>query len=827
MQDITQALRMFRTSPAFTATAVLALAIGIGANTAVFSLVNAVILKPVPFPEPDRLVQLVVTGSGRAPSAAGSPARYVHWRRQSDVIEDVAAYRNLSLSYAGGDTPERILASQVTEPYFRTFRAPIERGRPFTADEDSPGAAKTVVVSHDFWTRRLGADPAIVGKVLSFSGVPFTVVGVMAPEFDTREFGDIDVWVPYQIDPNTTDQGEYFRVAARLEPGVSLEQAQGRLAASTAAFRERFPVALPPNLTFGAVPFQDAVAGTTNDALGTGTRTMLWTLLGAVGLVLLIACANVAGLMLVRASGRSRELAIRSALGAGYWRIVRQLFAEGMLLAVVGGVLGLVLGLIGVRALLAINTAGLPRLGVAGTLLGLDWRVAGFTVALSLVTAVLFSLAPALAASREDLTSVIKSSSSRQESGFRLGRTRSILIVGEVGLAVVLLIGASLLIRTLLALTEVDPRFAVDDVLVMHTSLDEPRFRAPGVVDQLLTNTFERLRAMPGVAAATATGCCVPLQPGYGMVFNIIGRDNPGPFTGGGDIALGTDDYFSTFRIPLLRGRVFDARDDSNAPPVVVINRTLAERWWPDGDDPLEDRMLIGGGSALYPDLADEPVRQVIGIVDDTRALRLSSDPRPIMYIPLAQVSEAWRATDFETRPLAWIVRTESDPGPLAAAIRAEIQQSTGVPVTDVQTMRDIAAESISRQRANMLLMVVFGGAALLLAAIGIYGLMAYAVQQRTHEIGIRIALGAPSGRVSSMVIGQGLLLALIGTAAGLIAAFFVSSLLASVLFGVQPRDPAVFAGVPVILILVAAAAVSIPARRASRVDPLEALRCE
>lgn len=827
MQDITQALRMFRASPAFTATAILALAIGIGANTAVFSLVNAVILKPVPFPEPDRLVQLVVTGGGRAPSAAASPAAYIHWRQQSDVIEDVAAYRNLSLSYTGGDTPERISASQVTEPYFRTFRTPIERGRPFTAGEDSPGAAKTVVISHAFWTRRLGGDPAIVGKVLSFSGVPYTVVGVVAPEFDTREFGHVDVWVPYQIDPNTTDQGEYFRVAARLEPGVSLEQAQARLAASTAAFRERFPVALSPDLTFSAVPFQDAVVGTTTDALGTGTRTMLWTLLGAVGLVLLIACANVAGLVLVRASGRSREMAIRSALGAGPWRIVRLLFAEGVLLAVVGGALGLALGLVGVRALLAISTAGLPRLGSAGTLLGLDWRVASFTVVLSLVTAVLFSLVPALAASRADLTSAIKSSGSRRDRGFRLGGTRSMLIVGEVGLAVVLLIGASLLIRTLLALTDIDPGFAVGDVLVMHTSLDEPRFRAPRVVDRLLTSTLERIRAMPGVAAATATGCCVPLQPGYGLPFNIVGRDDPGPFTGGGDITLGTDDYFSTFQIPVLRGRVFDARDDSNARPVVVINRTLAERWWPDDQDPLEDRMLIGGGSALYPDLADEPVRQVIGIVDDTRALRLSSDPRPIMYIPLAQVSRAWRATDFETRPLAWIVRTGSDPGRLAAGIREQIQQATGVPVTDVRTMRDIAAESISRQRATMLLMVVFGGAALLLAAIGIYGLMAYAVQQRTHEIGIRIALGAPSGRASRLVIGQGLWLALIGTAAGLIAAFFVSSLLASLLFGVQPRDPAVFAAVPVILVLVAAAAVSIPARRASRVDPLEALRCE
>jgi predicted permease len=454
MQDLMQAFRMFRHSPGFAATAVLVLTIGIGATTAIFSVVNAVILKPVPFPEPDRLVQLVVTNTERPPSSAGAPATFMHWRQQSDVIEDVAAYRSISVNYTGGDTPQRVVASQVTEAYFRAFGAPIERGRAFTADEDSPGAAQTVVIGHDFWTQRLGGDTAIVGRTLSLSGVPHTVVGIMSAQFDASEFGDADVWVPYQIDPSTTDQGQYFQVAARLKSGVSIEQAQAKLAASTAAYRERFPVAMGANVSFGVVPFQDAVVGNTIDALGTGTRALLWTLFGAVGFVLLIACANVAGLMLVRANGRSREIAIRSALGAGRSRIFRQLLAEGVLLAVVGGALGLLLGFAGMRALLTINAAGLPRLGEAGTLLGLDWRVVGFTVALSLATAVLFSLAPALAASRPDLTAVIKSSSSRHGTGFRLGGARSLLIVAQVGLAVVLLIGASLLIRTFAALTD-------------------------------------------------------------------------------------------------------------------------------------------------------------------------------------------------------------------------------------------------------------------------------------------------------------------------------------------------------------------------------------
>jgi predicted permease len=684
------------------------------------------------------------------------------------------------------------------------------------------------VLGHDFWTQRLGGDTAIVGQALSLSGVPYTVVGIMSAQFDAREFGDVDVWVPYQLDPNTTDQGQYFEVAARLKPGVSIEQAQARLAASTAAYRERFPVALGANLSFGVVPFQDAVVGTTTiDVLGTGTRALLWTLFGAVGFVLLIACANVAGLMLVRASRRSREIAIRSALGAGRWRILRQLLAEGVLLALGGGGLGLLLGFAGMRALLAINTAGLPRLGEAGTLLGLDWRVVGFTVALSLATAVLFSLAPALAASRPDLTAVIKSSSSRRRAGFRLGGTRSLLIVAQVGLAVVLLIGASLLIRTFAALTRIDPGFAVDNVLVMRTLLVEPRFRNPGAIDEIAASTLERIRAIPGVEAATASSF-VPLQASFGLVFNIVGRDNGGrPFTSGGDVSISTGGYFDTLEIPVLRGRVFDERDGAGAPPVVVINRTLAERWWPDGQDPLAGQMLIGGGSALYPSLANEPIRKVIGVVDDVRALRLSSNPRPIMYLPMAQIIDAWRGDNSEDTSLAWIVRTSIDSAQLAASLGEEIRLATGVPVTDVQTMEDVLSVSLSRQRVNMLLMTAFGGAALLLTAVGLYGLMAYAVQQGVREIGIRMALGAETGNVRRMVIRQGMLLVIAGTVVGLIAAFFLSNLLASVLFGVQPRDAAVFAGVPAVLMLVAAAAVSIPAIRASRVSPLEALRYE
>ncbi len=812
VQDVKHALRSFRETPAFTVTAILALALGIGANTAIFSVVDAVLLKSAPFPEPDRLVLLTHTDVARPFEpvlSLLSAVKFAYLREQTDVLEDVAAYRAIALNLSDGDVLDRVSATQVSEAYFRTFRAPLERGRAFSRADDAPGAPKTVVISHDYWARRLGEDPDVLGRTLSLSGFPYTIVGVMARDFGRRELGDVDVWVPYQLGPAPTDVNEVLRVAARLKPGVSLEQAQQRLAASTAAYSELYPNAMYGAVTFSALPFEDG-------AVGSQTRTALWVLSGTVGLVLLIACANVASLMLVRALGRSREIAIRAALGAGRARILRQLLTESALLSAAGCVLGLVLGFAGIRALLAVDTAGLPRVGADGTLLSVDLRVVAFTVGLSVVTSVLFGLVPGLVASRTSLSSVIQLGSERVGGGVRQSRLRSILVVSEVGLAVVLVIGAALLIRTSLALNRVDPGFTVDNVLVMRTSLSEPRFATSAGVQELATSTVARIRSIPGVAEATAS-CCVPLQPSFGDVFNVVGRDNGNrPVTGGGDISISTGGYHATFEIPLLRGRLFDERDAAGAPPVVVINRTMAERYWANGEDPLQSQLVIG---------RDPAIRQVVGIVEQTRALRLTNVPRPIMYLPLAQIPDAQLALILGNEPLAWIVRTSADPALLAAQIQAEVRDATRAPVTNVQTMTEILADSISRQRFNMLLMAVFGGTALLLAAVGIYGLVAFSVQQRTHEIGIRMALGARAENVRAMVLRQGVSLAGIGTAAGLAAAFFLSKLLASILFGVQPRDVAVFVMVPAILALVAVTAVLIPAYRASRVDPLVALR--
>jgi predicted permease len=820
LQDLKHAFRMFRESPGFTATVLAALTLGIGVNAAIFSVVNAVLLKPIPFAEPDTLVQLNNTQNGVAVSPIASPAKFMYWRAQTDVFEDIAAIRNYALNYTGGDTPEQLAASQVSEGFFRVYGAPIIRGRPFTADEDLPGGPKVAVISYEFWQRRLEGAADVIGKTLPLSGDSYTIVGVTGPEFDLRDFGgNPDLWVPFQLDPNTADHGNFFFVGARLKPGVTLAGAKARVEAWAAGFKERYPGVMGKDGGFTVLGAQESIIR--GDA-----RASLWVLLGAVGFVLLIACANVANLLLVRATGRRREIAIRSALGAGRTRIVRQLLTESVVLGLAGGVLGLFAGYVGMRALLEVNTAGLPRLGPGGSLLGLDWRVVAFTLTLSLVTGIVFGLAPALIGSRTDLNTVIKDSGSRSGSGFRQNKTRSVLVAVEVGLSVVLLIGAALLIRSSIALGAVDPGFDAANTLVMRTSLSGSRFQSAASVAQTVRIGLERVRALPGVASAAAT-CCVPLQGGLGLPFNILGRRNDqGPFTGGAGFTTITSGYFAAFGIPVVRGRAFTESDESPAAPaVVIINEAMAKQFWSQGLDPLEDRIEIGGG--FMRELQGEPVRQIIGVVGDVHANGLGNNPAPMMYVPIAQVPDTQNALIAGMTPLAWVVRMRVESATLGAAVQDEIRQATGLPVVNVQSMSNVVSLSTSRQRLNMLLMTIFGGAALLLAAIGIYGLMAYSVQQRQQEIGIRMALGADSRRVKGMVVRQGALLVIIGIGAGLVASFYTANVLAAFLFRVEPRDPAVFVAVPVVLLLIALVAVWVPAGRASRVDPLEALRYE
>ena len=751
-------------------------------------------------------------------NGGGSPAKFMHYREQSQVLRDVAAFNTGVVNFTGGAFPEQLRSGRVTADFFRLFGAPVLRGRTFSAEEDRPDGDKVVVLSYGVWVRRFDSDPDVIGKTISLSGTPHTVIGIIDPSVDFQELApNPEVWLAFQFDPNTKDQGHYFRVAARLAPGVSLEQANARLGLSSNEYTTKFPNTLGQGAVFAAVPMREALV--------TNVRSSLLVLVGAVSFVLLIACANVANLLLVRATGRRREIAVRAAIGAGRGRIMRQLLTESVVLSLTGGVLGSILGIIGIRALLAVNTAGLPRIGQDGSLVGLDWRVLLFTIGVSLGTGILFGLIPAVQGSRADLSSTLKESAGRSGTGFRQNKARSLLVVIEVALALILLIGSALLIRTAVALGRVDPGFDARNVLTMRMSLTGPRFLKSEGVEQMVRDGVERLRSVPGVVAASAT-CCVPLQGGYGLPFVVVGRPLPpdGPFHGGGSWVTISPGYFDVFKIPVTRGRAFNERDTQQSPGVVIINETMARRFWEKGD-PLNDRLVIGRG--VMREFAAEPERQIIGVVGDVRNGGLNNDPGPMMYIPQAQVPDAANALNVGLTPISWVVRTQVEPRSVSDAVQEQLRQASGLPVSNVRTMSDVVSTSTSRQQFNMWLMTVFGGSALLLAAIGIYGLMAYSVEQRTQEIGIRLALGAPATSVKNMIVRQGMTLTLVGVVVGVGSAYLLSRFVSSFLFGVTATDPLIFVAVPVVLSAVAFLAVWLPARRASRIDPIIALRAD
>ena len=819
-KDLKHSLRMFAQSPAFTLAAVAALTLGIGANTAIFSVVNAVLLKPVAMPDSDRVVVFINTSPRGPGGPAASPAKFAHYRQQTDIVEDVSAFNTGVMNYTGGQFPEQLKSARVSADFLKLVGAPFRLGRNFSADEDKPQGPKVAVISRSLWETRLNGDPTIVGKSISLGNEPYTIVGVLNT-FDFREYGPTpQVWTLFQFDPNSADQGHYFQVMARLKPGVTVQQAYGRMQSSAKDYRDKFPKAIGPNAGFGVLKVQDAL-------VRGDVKSSLFVYLGAVAFVLLIACANVANLLLVRATGRRREIAIRAAIGGSRGRIIRQLLTESVVLSLAGGVLGLFVGWAGIRALLSINTAGLPRVGDAGAMVGLDWSVVAFTVAVSLFTGIVFGLIPAIQSSKTDLTTTLKESSGRSGTGFRQNKMRSTLVVIEVALALVLLIGSALLIRTAMALGHVDPGFDTHNVLTLKMSLKGAQYEKAEAVEQVVRNGVERLKRIPGVVEASAT-CCVPLQGGYGLPFRIVGRplasDSQGPYHGGAGWMTVSPGYFEVFKIPVKKGRTFNERDTGASTPVVIINEAMAKQYWPNGD-PLADKLLIGKG--VMREFAAETDRQIVGITADIRSNGLDSDPQPQMWIPQAQIPDLANALNVSLTPISWIVRTQVPPQSLSNAIQESLRETTGLPVTDVESMDAIVSTSVSRQRFNMWVMSVFGGCALLLAAIGIYGLMAYSVEQRTQEIGIRMALGAQAAQVRRMVIGQGMALALTGIVIGLAGAFGLARFITTFLFGVTAKDPAVFTAVPLILAVVSLIAVWLPARRASNVDPLTALRYE
>jgi putative ABC transport system permease protein len=815
LKDLKHSVRMFLQSPGFTIAAIAALALGIATNTAIFSVVNTVLLKPLAFTDPERIVLFQnVFRQGRGGGA--SPNEYNFWRQQTQAFQDVSAYAFNVANLTGESFPEQIQATRASANFFRLCGAEVLHGRTYTPEEDLPNAPKTAVLAFAFWQRHFGGDPAVIGKSLTLSGEHYQIIGVVGPNLKIEINEPPDVYIPFQLDPVRDDNGHYFTVIGRLRPGVTLEAANARLQTGYEGYVKQSTSRLnPQQIGFGVQALQDAIVG--------GVKKSLLILLGAVSFVLLIACANVANLLLARAAGRKREIAIRAAVGAGRGRIVRQLLTESVLLSLAGGALGLIAEYAGIRAILSVSPGNIPRIGLDGGSVTLDWRVLGFTLGVSLLTGILFGLVPALQSSRADLSTALKESSNRSGTGLRHNKTRALLVTTEMALALVLLVGAALLIRTFAAIRQVNPGFDARNVLTMRMSLTGVQFEKVAAVTQLVHDAIRRISALPGVEVA-ASACCVPLEGGFGLPFQILGRPEGPASSGAGGWTMVSAGYFETFKIPVLRGRTFTERDD-NGPPVVIINQALAKQFWPNSD-PLNDRLIIGRG--VGPAFKDEPPRQIIGVVGDVRDGALNRDPRPNLYVLTAQNSDAENALVSQIGPSAWLIRTRGAPMPLSTAIQKELREASGgLPVTRVRTMEEVLARSTAAENFNMLVLAIFGCAALLLAAIGIYGLMAYSVAQRTQEIGIRLALGAGSSKVRNMVVFQGIRLAVAGVICGLAAAFGLTRLISSFLFGVKAWDPLVFATVPGILIGVALVAVWLPAMRASRVDPMHALRYE
>lgn len=814
-RDLRFALRSLAKTPGFAATAIVVLAVGIGANTAIFSVVNTILLKPLSYPEPESLVQLMnASPQGKFPGA--NVPKFNIWHQQTAVFQFVAGYDQggAGLNLTGGDNPEQVQGLHVTADYFPLFGAPVQTGRTFTAAEDSPNGGHVVVLSYGLWKRRFGGDPNIVGTNIQLDGQPYLVVGVIGSKFVTESGGDL--WLPYQFDLSSQDMAHYFVVAARLKPGITVQMANAQMKLAADQYRRTYAGALGPQGGFGVMPLQESIIG--------DTRSSLLVLLGAVGFVLLIACANVGNLLLIRASGRKRELATRAALGAGCGHIIRQLLTESLVLSLTGGLLGLILGIVGVRLLLAISPGGIPRIGENGSAVTLDLNVLLFTFGVSVITGILFGLTPAISASRPNLAATLNESSNRSGVGFRSGRLRSVLVVSEMALALILVVGAALLIRTFRNLQSVDPGFNTNNVLTMAMSVNGDRFQKTAGVAQIIRDGTERLKAVPGVTSAAAA-CCLPLEGGLGLPFDIVGRPKGNdPSTGGAGYFPVSWSYFDTFKVPMMRGRNFTEHDDGSAPGVVIINEAMAKEFWPKAD-PLSDRLLIGAG--MGPVFAELP-RQIIGVTGDMRNGGLDQDPGPTMYIPIAQMPDKVTALNSRITPLWWIVRSRVEPHSLIKPTAVALREATGgLPVGHVRTMDEIAISTISRQRFSMMLLTIFGSSALLMAAIGIYGFMAYSVQQRTQELGIRIALGAQAPNIRNMVVRQGMVLAGIGVAIGIGGAFGLTRFLADFLFGVKAWDPLAFIATPLLLSAVALLAVWIPAYRATRVDPVTALRFE
>ncbi|MBC7931090.1 MAG: ABC transporter permease [Rubrivivax sp.] len=814
-QDVRFALRMLWKNRGLTAVAVVALALGIGANSAIFSVVNAIVLRPLPFRDSERLVQL--WGDIRQPGLEElelSAPEFTDFRERGGAIfESVAAYSTQGFNFAGAGEPERIQGAAVTASFFPTLGVEPIRGRTFTEEEDRPGADNVVVISHALWERRFGSDPQIAGKQVALDGRGYTVVGVMPASFHFPD-NDAEIWKPIAFDADLlspNNRGSHYLLATgRLRAGVPLERAQSEVAALAGGIGGDNPQAYPRGFGAKIRPLQEELVG--------GVRTSLFVLFGAVGLVLLIACANVASLLLARAASRRREMAVRTALGASRWRVIRQLLTESVLLSLAGGTAGLLLALWGIDVLVSLAPAGTPRVEE----IGLDAGVVLFTFGVSLLTGVVFGLAPALSASKTDLNASLKEGSRGSTEGPRRARLRGLLVVAEFALALVLLAGAGLLVKSFARIQEVGTGFDPDGVLTMRLVLPEAKYKGYAEQRAFYETLFARLRALPGVESVGGNNL-IPFGGGGGSRgFLIEGRPvPPGSPHPEEQLRFITAGYFDAMRIPVLRGRDFKDSDVDGAPRVAVVSRAMAERHWPD-EEAIGKRFAYAGIGRGHDDKPDWI--EIVGVVGDIKHRGLDVASKPEIYVPVYQPL----FKGFRLPALYVGIRTSGDAASLTPAVRREVLAiDREQAVASMKTMRQRLAESIAQRRFNMSLLGLFAVVALVLAAVGVYGVMSYAVARRTHEIGVRVALGAQRGDVLRPVLRQGMRLTLAGVAVGLVGALAATRVLASLLYGVSATDPLTFAGVAALLSAVALFACLVPARRATKVDPMVALRYE
>jgi putative ABC transport system permease protein len=806
-QDLKFALRMLRKNPGFTAVAMLTLALGIGANTAIFSVVNAVLLRPLPYADADQL--LAISQTDRASGTTGVPVSFTKFTEiseQNKSLASVAAFYPYTPSLVSEHEPELVNAARVSVDFFRVLGIAPSRGRSFLAEEEALGGSDAAIVSDGFWHSHFAADPSLLGKTLTLDGKGVTVVGILPASFHfPLQFPEPDVWLPRVFESSflTAQQIQsgagYLNVIARLQPGETLSRAQAELSAIDGRYREQFGGFVDATkYSLAATSLEESLVGP--------LRASLMVLLAAVGFVLLIACANVANLLLARATSRDREIGIRKALGASRARLLRQLLSESLLLAIGGGALGILLAGTLMPALRRLSPGTVPRLAEAR----IDASVLLFSLLLCVLTGVLFGLMPALQAAGKELQETLKEGSRGSSQGGHRARFRALLVVAEIGMALVLMTCAGLLIESFARLMRVNPGLSAKNVMTFPLTLPPVRYAQAQQQEVFYRELLERVRAIPGVQAAGATSY-LPLSPGARYIFFCpegraclgVGKD---PVIATRQVSPG---YFDTVRTPLLRGRVFTEKDIAGGLPVVVVNQTTATRYWP-GQDPIGKHLANS---------RDKVQREIVGVVADVKFGGLNAANSEEMYLPMAQAP--WPT-------MTLLVRSSANPEPLVTAVRAKIADSDpDLPVAGILSMDEVVSTSVAQPRIIMQFVGVFAGFALLLAAIGIYGVMAYSVTARKQEMGIRVALGARPADILRLVVGQGMRMTLIGVALGVVFSLGLTRLLASLLFGVQATDPLVFGAAALVLAAAAFVACYIPARRATRVDPIVVLRYE